>query len=81
MDLAFVPRLHRRVRSEGGADPLQEKLARHVEQSVAAMLDPDRIEALAEDMRLFERKRVHHAGLVVCAFVLSAFERSTDCLA
>src|SRR5258708_6135272 len=78
MDLAVVPRLHRRVRSEGGADPLQEKLARHVEQSVIAMLDPDRIEALAEDMRLFERKRVHHAGLVVCAFVLSAFERSTD---
>jgi hypothetical protein len=78
MELAIVPRLHRRLRPSGGADPLQEKLARHVEQSVVAMLDPDRIEAMAEDMRLFERKRVHHAGLVVCAFVLSAFERSTD---
>jgi Transposase DDE domain len=78
MELAIVPRLHRGLRSEGGPDPLQEKLARHVEHSVVAMLDPDRIEALAEDMRLFERKRVHHAGLVVCAFVLSAFERSTD---
>lgn len=78
MELAIVPRLHRRLRPEGGSDPLQKKLARHVEQSVMAMLDPDRIEALAEDMRLVERKRVHHAGLVVCAFVLSAFERSTD---
>jgi hypothetical protein len=78
MQLAVVPRLHRRLRAESRADPLQDKLARYVEQSVAAMLDPDRIEALAEDMRLFERKRVHHAGLIVCAFVLSAFERSTD---
>jgi hypothetical protein len=78
MDLAIVPPLRRSLRSERGPDPLQEKLARHVEQSVVTMLDPDRIEALAEDMRLVERKRVHHAGLVVCAFVLSAFERSTD---
>lgn len=78
MDLAVVPRLHRRLRPEGTPDPLHDRLARHVEQSVLAMLDPDRIEALAEDMRLIERKRTHHAGLVVCAFVLSAFERSTD---
>jgi hypothetical protein len=78
MELAIVPRLHRRLRPAGGPDPLQEKLARHVEESVVAMLDPDRIEAIAEDMRLFERKRVHHAGFLVCAFILSAFERSTD---
>jgi hypothetical protein len=78
MELAVVPRLHRRLRPEKAPDPLQKQLARHVEQSVAAMLDPDRIEAIAEDMRLVERKRVHHAGLVVCSFVLSAFERSTD---
>jgi hypothetical protein len=32
------------------------------------LLDPDLIEALAEDMRLVQRKRVHHAGLMVCAF-------------
>lgn len=78
MELAVVPRLSRRLRPAGAPDPLQEKLAQHVEQSVLDLLDPDRIEALAEDLRVIERKRVHHAGLVVCAFILSAFERSTD---
>lgn len=43
-----------------------------------SLLDPDRIEAIAEDMRIVQRHRVHHAGLVVCSFVLSAFERTTD---
>lgn len=78
MDLALVPPLHRPLRPEGSPDPLRDRLAQHVERSVLDLLDPDRIEALAEDMRIIERKRVHHAGLMVCAFVLSAFERSTD---
>lgn len=78
MDLALVPPLHRPLRPEGSPDPLRDRLAQHVERSVLDMLDPDRIEALAEDMRIIERKRVHHAGLLVCALVLSAFERSTD---
>jgi Transposase DDE domain len=78
MQLAVVPPLHRPLRSEIAPDPLLDRLARHVESSVLSMLDPDRIEAVAEDMRIVERHRVHHAGLVVCAFILSAFERSTD---
>jgi hypothetical protein len=78
MELAVVPRLHRRLRPASAPDPLQQKLAQHVEQSVLDLLDPDRLEALAEDLRVIQRKRVHHAGLVMCAFVLSAFERSTD---
>ena len=43
-----------------------------------SVLDPAAIEALGEDMRVIERHRVHHGGLVVTALVLSAFERSTD---
>jgi len=78
MDLAIVPPLRRPLRPEGTPDPLREQLAAHVERSVLDLLDPAFIEALAEDMRLVQRKRVHHAGLMVCAFVLSAFERSTD---
>lgn len=78
MELAVVPRLHRSLRAEVAPDPLRDRLARHVESSVLSLLDPDRIEAIAEDMRIVERHRVHHAGLVVSAFVLSAFERSTD---
>ena len=33
---------------------------------------------MAEDMRIVELHRVHHAGLVVCAVVLSAFEQGSD---
>lgn len=78
MKLALVPPLHRSLRPEMRPDPLRDALAEHVEQSVLSVLDPDRIEALAEDMGAVERQRTHHAGLVVCALILSAFERSTD---
>jgi hypothetical protein len=78
MELAIVPPLRRPLHPEGTPDPLREQFAAHVERSVLDLLDPDSIEALAEDMRLVQRKRVHHAGLMVCAFILSAFERSTD---
>lgn len=78
MQLALVPPLHRPLRSETQPDPLQDLLAEHIELSVAAMLDPDRIEALAQDMGAVERQRTHHAGLIVCALILSALQRSTD---
>ena len=41
------------------------------------MLDPDRLEAIAEDLGAIQRKRDAHAGVAVCAWILSAFERST----
>jgi putative transposase len=78
MELAIIPALRRRLHSELCPDPLRERLAKVVEASVLGMLDPDRIEALAEDMRVVKRKRVHHLGLVVCSLVLSALERGTD---
>lgn len=78
MELAVLPRLRRPLVPEGRPDPLRDRLARLVEQSTLSMLDPDRIEAIGEDMRIIQRKRVHHGGLLVCAFILSALERSTD---
>jgi putative transposase len=76
--LYVVPPLHRTVRAELAPDPLRDQLAAVVERSAVAMLDPDIIEAQAEDMRLIERHRVHHAGLLIVALVLSALQRSTD---
>jgi len=78
MELAVVPQLRRRFGSELAADPLSELLAHGVQEAGVDMLDPNRILALAEDMRVVERMRVHHAGLVVCSLVLSALQRSTD---
>jgi putative transposase len=76
--LYVIPPLHRRLRPELAPDPLRDQLAAVVERSALEMLDPDVIEAQAEDMRLIERHRVHHAGLVIVALVLSALQRSTD---
>ncbi len=78
MQLAVVPRFRRPLRSERGRDPLRDRLAEVVEDSTLALLDPDRIDAMAEDMRVITRHRVHHVGLITCSLILSALERSTD---
>jgi putative transposase len=78
MELAIVPPLRHAFRPENAPDPLRELLAAAVEQSAVDMLDPERLLALAEDMRIARRKRVHHAGLIIDSLILSALQRSTD---
>ena len=78
MELAIVPRLHRPLKSELRPDPLRDRIAAAVELCAVKMLDPALLEAIAEDMGLVKKKRVHHAGLIVCAVILSAFQRTTD---
>lgn len=75
MELALAPTLYRPSPSSK-PDPLRDLFVPHVERSVLSMLDPDRIDALAEDMRVVQRHRVHHSGLLVCALVLSTFRQS-----
>ncbi len=53
----FVPpRLRRQYRSEIAEDPLENKLAFHVEESVRHYLDPDLLTAMAEDMGIVKRR-------------------------
>ena len=78
MELAIIPRLYRPLKSELAPDPLRERIAAAVELCAVKMLDPALIEAIAEDMGLMKKKRVHHAGLIVCAVILSAFQGPTD---
>lgn len=78
MDLAVIPSLRHTFRAERARDPVREMLAAAVERTAVEMLDPERIQALAEDMRVTQRKRVHHAGLVIDSLILSALQRSTD---
>lgn len=78
MELAILPRLTRPSRPVLPAPPLQEKLAEVVESTALELLDPDRIQAMAEDMRIVQLERLHHLGLIVCSLVLSALSRSTD---
>ena len=77
MELAVAPSLHRPL-SPAGSDPLVALFAPYVERSVVGMLDPDRINMLAEDLRAVQRQRKHHAGLLVSALVLSAFRGPSD---
>ncbi len=37
--------------------PLRQRLAQHVEASVLGLLDPDRLQALTEDLRAIEKAR------------------------
>lgn len=77
MQLAVLPQLRRTGRPEHAVHPLRDALAAVIEETALQLLDPDRIELMAEDMRLVERHRVHHVGLVVNALVLSTMQRST----
>lgn len=77
-DLYVVPKLHRPLRAAGAPDPLRDAFAEHVATATLALLDPDRIEAIGEDLGIVRKHRVHHAGLLVCAMVLSALERGSD---
>ena len=75
----FVPPAAARTpRTEIAEHPLQKQLADAVDDEVRAWLDPDRIDALAEDLRVVRRHRVHHVGLLVCALVVSALDRHDD---
>jgi hypothetical protein len=78
MDLAVVPPLRRSLRPEKALDPLRDRLAELIETSALELLDPERLAARAEDLRIKERDRVHHVGLIVVSLVLSALQRSTD---
>jgi hypothetical protein len=57
---------------------MREMLADVIETSAIELLDLDRLQAIAEDLRVVERRRGYHAGLVAVSLVLSALQRSTD---
>ena len=56
MELAVAPSLHR-PSSAAGSDPLVALFAPYVERSVVGMLDPGRIDMVAEDLRAVQRRR------------------------
>jgi putative transposase len=78
MDLAVIPPLRRTLRPEKAPDPLRDRLAALIETTALELLDPERLAARAEDLRVKDRNRVHHIGLIIDAMVLSALQRSTD---
>lgn len=63
---------------ERAQSQLQAQLADVIEQSAIDLLDPERLLAMADDLRLVSRQRHYHAGYVVVSLLLSALQRSTD---
>lgn len=61
-----------------GDRELREMLADVIEAGAMDLLDPDRLQAIAEDLRVVERRRGYDAGLVAVSVILSALQRSTD---
>ena len=78
LEALFVPPREFQPRSELAPDPLRERLAAIVEASALSLLDPRRIQAMAEDLGVVKLCRTHHMGLLVTSLVLSALERQTD---
>jgi hypothetical protein len=57
---------------------IREVLAGVIESRAVSLLDPDRLQAIAEDLRVVERRRGYDVGLVAVSLILSALQRSTD---
>jgi hypothetical protein len=76
-DLYVVPKL-RPLRSAVAPNEVRDRFAGHIAEAMLTLLDPDRIEAMGEDMGIIRSHRVHHAGLLICAMVLAAVERGSD---
>ncbi|WP_437533151.1 hypothetical protein WME79_06070 [Sorangium sp. So ce726] len=79
-DLCVLLRLHRRRPLRSAVDPqaLRDAFASEVADAAPGLLDPDRIEAIGEDIGIVLQHRVHHAGLLVCAMVLAALGRGSN---
>ena len=72
------PPVARRLRPELAPNPLGERLAAAIDDELADLLDARKIEAIAEDLGVLKRRRVHHLGLLANALVLSALDRHDD---
>ncbi len=77
-ELFVMPRLRQGLAHIPTVTPVADLLAPYIDGAFRAMLDPDRIDAPAEDLGVIERRRVYHAGLAVCAWILSSLARGTD---
>src|ERR1019366_9585569 len=59
-------------------DPVAQALHAWLASSLAAFLDPDRLQRIAADHGCLARHRVHHGGLAAVALILSAMQPGSD---
>ena len=78
MELFVRPEFWRpspRLSPEG---PLAEPLRVLLASSWGSFLDPDRLQALAEDLGCAQRHRELHSGMLIIALILSALQQGAD---
>jgi hypothetical protein len=78
METWQTPRLLRPPPAHVVEDPIIARVRDLLSSSLGEWLDPDKLLAMAEDLRSVERLRVHHAGLVAVALVLSSMQHGAD---
>lgn len=76
--LFVMPRFWRPVPAMSSDDELVRRAREVLASSIGSFLDPDRLQALAEDQGCVERKVKHHAGLMAIALILSALRHGPD---
>ena len=78
MELYVLPRFWRPEPSLEHDDEAIRRARDVLTSSIASFLDPDRLKALAEDLGCVQRTRLHHAGLMTIATILSALRHGPD---
>lgn len=78
MDMFVMPRRWRPTPSTMPQDPAVSALCKVISSSITPLLDPDALQAIAEDLGCVQRNREHHAGLVADSLILSALQQGAD---
>jgi hypothetical protein len=78
MALYVIPRFWRPPPSAVREDPVVRRVQEILSSSIGAFLDPDRMQALAEDLGCTMRNRKIHAGMVANSLILSAMQHGPD---
>lgn len=76
--LFVMPRFWRPIPAIPSDDDLVRRAKEVLASSIGSFLDPDRLQALAEDLKCVERRVKHHAGLMAIALILSALRHGPD---
>ncbi len=78
MALYVLPRFWRPPPAPVREDPVAKRVREILSSSIGAFLDPDRMQALAEDLGCTQRNRKIHTGMVANALILSAMQHGPD---
>jgi hypothetical protein len=76
--ISWRDRSRPRDRICGRADVVHRRLAARVAGEALALLEPDYIESIGEDLGIVRKHRLHHAGMLVCAMIMAALEHGSD---